>query len=142
MLFYSMSPVYRALYSRATAGRWFLRKHQLDVSHGGHAKKAYQSCFADTSILVLFQRSRALQVPDPKAEVFFGQCPTATRLHPGGTGTGNSTLQRGGLLLGRLQGRAGDRSVRHYTYNPPLTFTDNGGLDQCQQVSGGDGMMT
>jgi hypothetical protein len=29
-----------------------------------------------------------------------------------------------------------------HTFNPALTFTDNGGAIKCQEISGGDGMMT
>jgi len=64
-------------------------------------------------------------------------------LHPGGTGTGNSTpASAEAAYSGPITRTAATDPSGHYTYNPPLTFTDNGGAIKCQQVSGGDGMMT
>jgi len=64
-------------------------------------------------------------------------------LHPGGTGTGNSTpASAEAAYSGPITRTAATDPSGRYTYNPPLTFTDNGGAIKCQQVSGGDGMMT
>jgi FtsP/CotA-like multicopper oxidase with cupredoxin domain len=77
------------------------------------------------------------------------QCPTATLLHPGGTSpiTGNSSFNSSPAsaeapYYGPLVRTATKDPTGAYTFNPPLTFTDHGGAIKCQEISGGDGMMT
>jgi hypothetical protein len=82
------------------------------------------------------------------------QCPIATIRHPGTTPTGGT-----GTVVNHTPDTAEvpytGPSVRTvtkdpptldptgaHTFNPALTFTDNGGAIKCQQISGGDGMMT
>jgi len=77
------------------------------------------------------------------------QCPTATIRHPGTTATGGS-----GMTVNPAPDKAEvpytgpvvrtatkDPSGQH-TFSPALTFSDSGGAIKCQQISGGDGMMT
>ena len=82
---------------------------------------------------------------------FRSQCPSATIRHPGGTkptsstgtGTFNSTPASTEVdYTGPLVRTATTDPTGAYTFSPALTFTDNGGAIKCQQVSGGDGLMT
>jgi Multicopper oxidase len=75
------------------------------------------------------------------------QCPTATVRHPGGTATGGT-----GTVVtpspDQSEAPYTGPSVRTVTRSPdghtfaPVSLTDNGGAIKCQQISGGDGMMT
>jgi Multicopper oxidase len=78
---------------------------------------------------------------------FRPQCPTATIRHPGTTATGGSGTVVNPSPTASEAAYTGP-SVRTATKSPDghtfaaLTFTDNGGALKCQQISGGDGMMT
>jgi len=77
------------------------------------------------------------------------QCPTATVRHPGSTDTGgtgtvvNPHPESADAPYAGPQVRTAtkDPSGTH-TFSPALTFVDNGGAIRCQEISGGDGMMT
>jgi FtsP/CotA-like multicopper oxidase with cupredoxin domain len=77
------------------------------------------------------------------------QCPTATLLHPGTTSTGGTGTVANPNPASAEASYAGP-TVRTatkdpsgaYTFSPALTFTDHGGAIKCQEISGGDGMMT
>ncbi len=74
---------------------------------------------------------------------FRPQCPKATLLHPGVAGSGNLTPAASEAMYnGPISRTATTDPTGAYTYSPALTFTDNGGAIKCQQISGGDGMMT
>ena len=106
-------------------------------------RKPYQICLP-ILLVCLIPAVASAQAPGSQGGGSFRvQCPTATLLHPGGTGTGNSTpASAEAAYSGPITRTAATDPSGHYTYNPPLTFTDNGGAIKCQQVSGGDGMMT
>src|SRR6266850_2478653 len=106
-------------------------------------RKPYQICLP-ILLVCLIPAVASGQAPGSQGGGSFRvQCPTATLLHPGGTGTGNSTpASAEAAYSGPITRTAATDPSGHYTYNPPLTFTDNGGAIKCQQVSGGDGMMT
>jgi FtsP/CotA-like multicopper oxidase with cupredoxin domain len=77
------------------------------------------------------------------------QCPTATIRHPGTTVTGGTGTVANpspdtaeAPYIGPLVRTATTDPSGKYTFSPALTFTDNGGAIKCQQISGGDGMMT
>jgi hypothetical protein len=84
---------------------------------------------------------------------FRPQCPNATLLHPGMTATGGTGTVANPNPTTAEAPYTGP-SVRYATKDPTgnYTFTDNGGLGlkftdhggaiKCQQISGGDGMMT
>jgi FtsP/CotA-like multicopper oxidase with cupredoxin domain len=77
------------------------------------------------------------------------QCPTATVRHPGTTATGgsgtvvtpNPDMAEAPYTGPQIRTATKDPTGK-YTFSPALTFTDNGGAIKCQQISGGDGMMT
>ena len=75
------------------------------------------------------------------------QCPTATIRHPGSTatgGTGTVVTPSPDTAEANYTGpqvRTATKSPDGHTF-PSLTFTDNGGAIKCQEISGGDGMMT
>ncbi len=79
---------------------------------------------------------------------FHVQCPTATLLHPGGTGTGNSTpatseaQYNGPVSRSVTKDPSGQYSFASSTNPNGLTFIDHGGAIKCQEISRGDGMMT
>ena len=80
---------------------------------------------------------------------FHVQCPTATLLHPGTTATGGAGTAANPTPASSEAPYTGPvyRTVTKdptgvYTYNPALTFLDHGGAIKCQEISGGDGMMT
>jgi len=106
-------------------------------------RKPYQICLP-ILLVCLIPAVASAQAPGSQGGGSFRvQCPTATLLHPGGTGTGNSTpASAEAAYSGPITRTAATDPSGRYTYNPPLTFTDNGGAIKCQQVSGGDGMMT
>src|SRR5467141_133193 len=106
-------------------------------------RKPYQICLP-ILLVCLIPAVASAQAPGSQGGGSFRvQCPTATLLHPGGTGTGNSTpASAEAAYSGPITRTAATHPSGRYTYNPPLTFTDNGGAIKCQQVSGGDGMMT
>ena len=89
------------------------------------------------------------------------QCPTATIRHPGATATGGTgtvvnptpdiaevpytvPVTRTATLSPpapqTVNGVVNPSAV--HTFTPALTFIDSGGAIKCQQISGGDGMMT
>jgi FtsP/CotA-like multicopper oxidase with cupredoxin domain len=78
------------------------------------------------------------------------QCPTATVRHPGGTATGatgpgtfnSSPASAEAQYTGPLFRTATTDPSGAHRFSPALNFTDNGGAIKCQQISGGDGMMT
>jgi hypothetical protein len=78
---------------------------------------------------------------------FHVQCPTATVRHPGST-SGSTPIvnpapdQSEVAFTGPVVRTATTDPTGAYTFNPPLKFTDNGGAIKCQEISGGDGMMT
>ena len=106
-------------------------------------RKPYQICLP-ILLVCLIPAVASAQAPGSQGGGSFRvQCPTATLLHPGGTGTGNSTpASAEAAYSGPITRTAATDPSGRYTYNPPLTFTDNGGAIKCQQVSGGDGIMT
>jgi Multicopper oxidase len=75
------------------------------------------------------------------------QCPTSTIRHPGGTATGGSGTvvtpnpDSAEAPYTGPQVRTATRSPDGHTF-PVLSLTDNGGAIKCQQISGGDGLMT
>ena len=77
------------------------------------------------------------------------QCPTATLLHPGTTATGGAgtavnptPASSEAPYTGPVYRTATKDPAGVYTYTPALTFLDHGGAIKCQEISGGDGMMT
>jgi FtsP/CotA-like multicopper oxidase with cupredoxin domain len=77
------------------------------------------------------------------------QCPTATIRHPGATATGgtgtvvNPTPDKAEVAYtGPTKRTATKDPSGTHTFSPALTFADSGGAIKCQQISGGDGMMT
>jgi FtsP/CotA-like multicopper oxidase with cupredoxin domain len=95
------------------------------------------------------------------AQVFQGggsfrvQCPTATIRHPGATATGGTGTTvnptpdtaevpyTGPVVRTVTQGPTIDPNTGNpHAFSPALTITDSGGAIKCQQISGGDGMMT
>jgi FtsP/CotA-like multicopper oxidase with cupredoxin domain len=80
---------------------------------------------------------------------FHVQCPTATLLHPGTTATGgtgtaaNPTPASAEVpYTGPVSRTVTKDPTGAYTFSPALTFLDHGGAIKCQEISGGDGMMT
>jgi hypothetical protein len=80
---------------------------------------------------------------------FRTQCPTATLRHPGGSFTGGTGTvvtphpeSAEALYTGPQVRTVTKDPSQQYTFNPPLTLTDNGGAIKCQEISGGDGFMT
>jgi Multicopper oxidase len=79
---------------------------------------------------------------------FHVQCPTATLLHPGTTATGgtgtvanpNPATAEAPYSGPTVRTATQDPSGLHKF--PALTFIDHGGAIKCQEISGGDGMMT
>jgi FtsP/CotA-like multicopper oxidase with cupredoxin domain len=75
------------------------------------------------------------------------QCPTATIRHPGSTATGGTgtvvtpSPDTAEAPYTGPQVRTATKSPDGHTF-PLLRFTDNGGAIKCQEISGGDGMMT
>jgi Multicopper oxidase len=71
------------------------------------------------------------------------QCPTATLLHPGTSGSGNpAPASAEAPYTGPIYRTAAKDPTGAYTFIPALTFLDHGGAIKCQEISGGDGMMT
>jgi FtsP/CotA-like multicopper oxidase with cupredoxin domain len=77
------------------------------------------------------------------------QCPAATVRHPGTTATGGSGIvvtPHPDLAEADYTGPSVRTATKDpsgtYTFTPALTLVDNGGAIKCQQISGGDGMMT
>jgi len=91
------------------------------------------------------------QTPPPPVEQGGGsfrvQCPTATIRHPGSTATGGTgtvvtpSPDTAEAPYSGPQVRTATKSPDGHTF-AALTFTDNGGAIKCQEISGGDGMMT
>jgi Multicopper oxidase len=90
-----------------------------------------------------------------RAQVYQGggsfkvQCPTATIRHPGTTATGgtgtvvNLTPDTAEVpYTGPVVRTATKDPSGTHTFAPALTFADSGGAIKCQEISGGDGMMT
>jgi hypothetical protein len=95
-------------------------------------------------LLCLAPLTASAQVPGPQGGgSFHVQCPTATLLHPGGTGTGNpNPASSEATYTGPVSRSATKDPTGAYTFSPALTFLDHGGAIKCQEISGGDGMMT
>jgi len=78
------------------------------------------------------------QSTSPKAQgggSFMVQCPTSTVWHPGSSLLGyDPTSQEGSYT--------GPQTVSVTVDSVPLKYTLNGGAIKCQQISGGDGLMT
>jgi multicopper oxidase len=77
------------------------------------------------------------------------QCPTATLRHPDaahtfGTGTvvNPTPASSEAPFTGPSVRTVTKDPTANYTFTPALTITDNGGAIKCQEISGGDGMMT
>jgi hypothetical protein len=77
------------------------------------------------------------------------QCPPTTIRHPGTTATGGtgtavnpSPATMEVPYTGPVVRTATKDPSGTHTFSPALTFTDSGGAIKCQQISGGDGMMT
>src|SRR6202008_3347380 len=94
--------------------------------------------------------SASAQAPGPQGGGSFRvQCPTATLLHPGATATGGTgtvgkpnpaTMEA--PYTGPTVRTATKDPTGTYAFSPALSFTDHGGAIKCQEISGGDGMMT
>jgi len=95
-------------------------------------------------LVYLAPLTASAQAPGPQGGGSFRvQCPTATLLHPGGSGTGNPTpASSEAPYTGPISRSATKDPTGAYTFSPALTFTDHGGAIKCQEISGGDGMMT
>ena len=111
------------------------------------------------ALLSLAAASASAQAPGPQGGGSFRvQCPAATIRHPGtiatgGTGTAvtphpdvaeapySGPVTRTATHDPATPGPTGTGTGGH-TFSPALTFVDNGGAIKCQEISGGDGMMT
>jgi hypothetical protein len=72
---------------------------------------------------------------------FHVQCPTATLLHPGSAANPNPASAEA-AYTGPIYRTAAQDPSGVYKFSTPLTFIDHGGAIKCQEISGGDGMMT
>jgi hypothetical protein len=115
-------------------------------------RKPYQICL-QILLVCLVPAVASAQTPpvEQGGGSFRVQCPTATLLHPGGTspGTGSTGTTVNPTpdiseapYTGPVVRTVTKDPSGNYTYTPPLTFTDHGGAIKCQEISGGDGMMT
>jgi hypothetical protein len=101
-------------------------------------------------LICLAPLTASAQAPGPQGGGSFRvQCPTATLLHPGTTATGGTGTAANptpasseALYSGPVSRTATKDPSGAYTFSPALTFTDHGGAIKCQEISGGDGMMT
>jgi FtsP/CotA-like multicopper oxidase with cupredoxin domain len=78
------------------------------------------------------------QSTSPKAQgggSFMVQCPTSTVWHPGNSVLGYDPTSNEGSYTG-------PQTVSVTVDSVPLKYTLNGGAIKCQQISGGDGLMT
>jgi FtsP/CotA-like multicopper oxidase with cupredoxin domain len=106
--------------------------------------------FLPALLVCLIPTIASAQAPGPQGGGSFRvQCPTATVRHPGTTNTGGSGTvvtphpDSAEAPFTSPQIRTATKDpTQAYTFNPALTFTDNGGAIKCQEISGGDGMMT
>src|ERR1700741_1996258 len=69
------------------------------------------------------------------------QCPTATLLHPG-SAANPTPFSSEASYTGPIYRTVTKDPTGAYTFSPALTFLDHGGAIKCQEISGGDGMMT
>ena len=102
-------------------------------------------------LLVCFVPAAAsAQAPGPQGGGSFRvQCPTTTLLHPGASttgGSGSTVNPAPDVSEARYNGpvyrTAAQDPTGAYTFSPALAFLDHGGAIKCQEISGGDGMMT
>jgi FtsP/CotA-like multicopper oxidase with cupredoxin domain len=73
---------------------------------------------------------------------FHVQCPTATIRHPATGGANPAPASAEAPYTGPIVRTVTQDPSATHTFSPALTFTDSGGAIKCQQISGGDGMMT
>jgi len=105
-------------------------------------RKLSRSCMP-ILLACLAPLTASAQAPYSPSGSFHVQCPAATLLHPGGSGTGNSTpASAEAPYTGPIYRTAAKDPTGAYTFTPALTFLDHGGAIKCQEISGGDGMMT
>ena len=79
------------------------------------------------------------------AQSFMVQCPSSTPLHPGPNGRfplGNASSGLGYDPASQSGTYTGPVTMNENVGGVPLTYTLNGGGIKCQEISGGDGMMT
>jgi FtsP/CotA-like multicopper oxidase with cupredoxin domain len=70
------------------------------------------------------------------------QCPNSTITHPSSGFTNTTPDSQEVPYTGPVLRTVTKDPTGKHTYNPALTFNDNGGAIKCQEVSGGDGFMT
>jgi hypothetical protein len=105
-------------------------------------RKLSKSCMP-ILLVCLAPLSASAQAPYSPSGSFHVQCPTATLLHPGGSGTGNATpASAEAAYTGPIYRTAAQDPSGVYKFTTPLAFLDHGGAIKCQEISGGDGMMT
>src|SRR6266436_7218538 len=112
-------------------------------------RKLYQICLS-ILLVCLIPAVASAQAPGPQGGGSFRvQCPTATLLHPGTTATGGTPAavnpapaSSEAPYTGPVLRTAAKDPSGAYTFSPALQFTDHGGAIKCQEISGGDGMMT
>ena len=112
-------------------------------------RKLYQICLP-ILLVCLIPAVASAQAPGPQGGGSFRvQCPTATLLHPGTTATGGTPTavnptpaSSEAPYTGPVLRTAAKDPSGAYTFSPALQFTDHGGAIKCQEISGGDGMMT
>jgi len=103
-------------------------------------RKPYKICLP---ILLVCLAALTASAQEQGGGSFRLQCPTATLLHPGGTSSANPTpASSEASYNGPVYRTVTKDPTGTYTFSPALTFLDNGGAIKCQQISGGDGMMT
>jgi len=113
------------------------------------AGKTFYRFYLPTLLLCLATLPARAQAPGQGGGSFRVQCPTATLLHPGSTATGGSGTvgnpspdQSEAAYNGPFYRTVGQDPSGAYKFGTPLAFVDHGGAIKCQEISGGDGMMT
>jgi len=101
------------------------------------------------ALVCLVPALASAQAPGPQGGgSFHVQCPPATLRHPGTTatgGTGTAVTPQPDVAEVAYTGpvvRTATKDPSGTHTFPALTLTDNGGAIKCQEISGGDGMMT
>jgi len=113
------------------------------------AAKMFYRFWLITLLLCLATLPASAQAGYQGGGSFRVQCPTATLLHPGTTATGGAgtavnptPASSEAPYTGPVYRTVTKDPTGVYTYTPALTFLDHGGAIKCQEISGGDGMMT
>src|SRR5882672_2621719 len=112
-------------------------------------RKLFKICLPALLVCLIPAIASAQAAGEQGGGSFRVQCPTATVRHPGTTATGGTGTvvtthpDSAGALFTSPQIRTATKNPSGtHTFTPALTFTDNGGAIKCQEISGGDGMMT